>query len=290
MNRLLSILKPYFQDPETWEVCVNGIRSLTVFKTNGVEVHTSPFLRPEELIDLCQEFAFEEGHRLDFYSPFSGSNLEEATYRWHCVIPPASPEALFTLRRHKFQSLTWDDFQIAHSTRRQMEELFESPSKHLLFCGPTGSGKTSMLSFFLKAYARDQRVVLIEEFAELALHSPQWISLIARQAGLGGRGEVKVSFLVEQSLRLRPDRIVLGEIRTSDSLAFFETAYLGHLGSASTLHCSQAGGARKRIEFLLATRKESRGFAYANLESLKDLYLIYLERGTPPRVSGVVPF
>lgn len=276
----------YFQDPSVHELCLNGIRSLSLFKENLISTAASPFDSEENLIRLCQDFARQEGKRLDPYCPSAGGKWEK--FRWHCLIPPASAEGIaFSLRRHRFENIDVKDFQVRSGLEDLLQSVFENRNNHIVFCGPTGSGKTSFISAYLKKYALEERVILVEEYAEIPLFSPHWLRLLSKPNDLENRGEVKLSFLIEESLRLRPDRLVLGEIRNKDALVFFETLLLGHHGSLSTLHASEMCGVRRRIDALLAMRGGSREEFWKIVEGLKDLYFVFLERGSPPSIVGI---
>lgn len=287
-RNILECLREYFLDPEIHELCVHSVRSLCLFRKQDSLSEASPFEDRVQMIRSCQEFALSQGQRLDAYSPSAGGYIEECKLRWHCLIPPASYDgAIFSLRRHSFVELEIENFLIQKSDEHLLTEIFENPSNHILFCGPTGSGKTSLLCAFLKKYARDQRVILIEEHAELPLLSERWLHLVSRKKDIEGQGEVKLSFLIEESLRLRPDRIVLGEIRNTDALVFFESILLGHKGSLSTIHASRLGGVRKRIEALLSLRGGTAKELWSSIKGIDNLWCVFLERGSPPSIVGI---
>lgn len=287
-ENFLNTIRTYFSDPGVHELSLNSTRSLSVFKGDKSSTENSPFHDKVQLIRTCQEFALSQGQRLDAYCPSAGGQIEDGLFRWHCLIPPASMEgAIFSLRRHRFAELEIEDFQISAENNLLLSKIFEDPHNHILFCGPTGSGKTSLLSAFLKRYALQQRVIFVEEHAELPLSSEQWIRLVSRRKDIEDKGELKLSFLIEESLRLRPDRIVLGEIRTLDSLVFFETILLGHYGSLSTIHASQMGGVRKRINALLSMRNGSAKEFWSSIDGMSNLWCVFLERGSPPSIVGI---
>lgn len=284
----LNILKSYLNETGVNEVCLNGTRSLSLFSHRPISILPSPFPNELALIRLCQEFVQSQSQRLDAYSPFAGGELEGGKYRWHCMIPPAcSDGAVFCLREHKFEKLNLSHFRIKKEVEETLQRICRDPTQHLLICGATGSGKTTLLSAFLKEYALDERVILIEEYPELPLISPQWIRMIARRSDIEGRGELRLTALIEESLRLRPDRIVFGEIRNLDSLVFFESVLLGHHGSLSTLHASQITGVKQRLNALLSMRRQKTGDFWSSLKALNNLWCIFLERGSPPSVVGM---
>ncbi len=278
----------YFEDPDVDEVCWNGTRSICVYKKNKAQVFVSPYKKIPQMTRECQEFALSQGLRLDAFCPSAGGHIHNENFRWHCLIPPASLEGpLLTIRRHRFENLQIEDFKISDENAKCLKVVFENPKNHIIFCGPTGSGKTTLLSSFLKTYAQEQRVIIIEECHELPLISPQWTRMLSRQEDVEGRGSIKLSFLIESSLRLRPDRLVLGELRTLDSLVFFESLLFGHYGSLSTLHASDLKGVEKRLNALQAMRGTSQKDFFSNFEGLRNLWYVFMERGSPPSVVGI---
>ncbi len=280
----------YFSDPTVHELCLNGTRALHLFKNDRtVQSDFSPFSMRSELIRSCQSFAQAHGQRLDPLNPAAGGYCVDGGFRWHCLIAPACVDgAIFSLRRHRFADLTLEDFAMLPSHRQQLEDIFSDAHNNILFCGPTGSGKTTLLASFLKHYAWNQRVIMIEEVSELPCLSPHWLSLSAKPKDIEGRGELRLSFLIEESLRLRPDRLVLGEIRTIDALVFFETLMFGHQGSLATIHAANAEEVRSRISALLCLRGSSANEFWSALGRVPKLWYVFLERGSPPRVVDIV--
>lgn len=283
----INLLKGYFSEPELTEICVMGTKHLVLFKGAKITSIPSPFRDSLALIRLCQQFASEHGKRLDPYCPSAGGCLS-VDFRWHCIIPPACMDgAIISLRRHRFVELEINHFQISKSNHDLLQKVFANPKNHLVFCGPTSCGKTTLLSAYLRKYASKQRVIVIEELAELPLLGPAWIRLVARKKDIENKGEISLAFLIEESLRLRPDRIVLGEIRSVESLVFFESILLGHYGSAATIHGSLAQGIKKRIEALISIRSQSPNLFWDKLHTENELWYIFLERGDPPRIVGI---
>lgn len=290
-NRWVQDLLKTFTDPSVDELCLNGIRSLSVHQKAGRQVATSPFSDPVAMVRACQEFAHGQGMRLDPFSPSAGGTFEGG-FRWHCLIPPACGRegALLTIRRHRFADLKVADFSMTPLVRERLQALAADRSRHILFCGPTGSGKTSLLLACLKTYAWEERVVIIEEMEELPLLSPHWLSLLSRKPDTEGRGSIRPATLIEESLRLRPDRLVVGEMRTAESLVFFESITLGHGGSMATVHASHHTGVRERLSSLLLFRGKVEEEKFTNRFVMENLWCVFLERGHPPRIVSVEPF
>jgi pilus assembly protein CpaF len=287
---LITTLENFFLDDQVDEVLVNGTRSLEIVGADGRIVRRSPYSDVTDLIRKIQEFAFSQDMRLDPFSPAAGGILGEREMRWHAVIPPACPNsALFSLRRHRFDSLKLTDFYFAPETEFQIRNLFQT-RRPLLICGPTGSGKTSLLTCLLREYCRDERVFILESIKEMPLSGDCWARLTSKGPGRDGRGALTLEYLFSESLRLRPDRIVIGELRHREIVSFASSLSAGHRGVASTLHASSVADVRLRFKLILTAVGIDVFAAESLLRDLQDLSCIFLERGSPPKVVGIESF
>lgn len=270
-------LQKHFTEKGVTDVFVNGNRATAVLAENGFTLTEPPFQSADELRQACQDFAHDRGCRLDPFHPATGGLTECATLRWHCIIAPMTREAaLFALRRHKFGVLTLSDFKYRSAEiYEQILGLGKEPRTNIFICGPTGSGKSSFLCAFLQEFARNERVVLLEETPELPLLGKLWVSLHTNPAGVDGRGALAMKFLLEETLRIRPDRIVLGELRQKESQVFFDSLYYGHNGTLITYHALDFSSFVRRIG--------------ANLkpDSSQESVCITMARGMPPTVESV---
>ena len=271
-------LRDFFADPTVIEVLVNGTASLTVVSSVGRSVQDSIFQRKEEMVRWLQDFAFTQGVRLDPRKPFSGGLLEEFNLRWHCLIPPVAIDGpIISVRRHAFSTLTLQNFHDPHALLPQCQKLV-TQGKPILICGATASGKTTFLAALLREMCAQERVMIIESIVELPLSSRLWVRCQAREQGIAGDGEVKLETLIEEMLRLRPDRFVLGEMRGQEIVAFVKALTVGHLGLLTTLHAESVPQALARISFLLKL------YSGASVPDacLTGLNFIILRRGNPP--------
>ena len=274
----MARLQEFFTDPAVIEVLVNGTAALTVVSNTGRTVHASIFATTEEMVRWLQDFAFAQGVRLDPRKPFSGGWLEEFKLRWHCLIPPVAIDGpILSLRRHAFDSLCLQHFHDPHDLLPPCQELV-AQGKPLLICGATASGKTTLLAALLREMCRQERVMLVESIVELPCASRLWVRCQAREQGITGDGEIKLETLIEEMLRLRPDRFVLGEMRGQEIVAFIKALTVGHLGLLTTLHAESVPQAWARLRFLL---KLYHG-ASAPEACLEGLNFIFLQRGNPP--------
>lgn len=275
----ITSLRNFFADPNVIEVLINGTASLTVVSKAGRRVRASLFVDKTEMVRWLQDFAFAQGVRLDPRKPFSGGLLEEFNLRWHCLIPPVAIDGpILSLRRHAFDTLSLQNFYDPQALLPQCQALI-TQGKPLLICGATASGKTTLLAALLREMCMQERVMIVESIVELPCASQLWVRCQAREQGITGDGEVKLEVLIEEMLRLRPDRFVLGEMRGQEIVAFIKALTVGHLGLLTTLHAESVSQALARLRFLLQLYQ--RGTAVPDT-CLAELNYVILRRGNPP--------
>ena len=271
-------IRIFFTDPTVVEVLINGADALTVVTTTARVVHDSIFATPASMVNWLQDFAFAQGIRLDPLQPYSGGFLAADKLRWHCLIPPVAIDGpIFSVRRHNFAALRLTDFDDPHALLPRCQELVRR-GEPLLICGATASGKTTFLAALLHAACLQERVMIVESIVELPLASRLWVRCQARSQNISGDGQVKLETLIEEMLRLRPDRFVIGEMRGQEIIAFIKALTVGHLGLLSTLHAESVTQALARIRFLLALYTT----AACPDECLAGLHFVMLRRGNPP--------
>ena len=275
----IARLHEFFADPTVIEVLINGTASLTVVSQARRTVQDSIFTAKEEMVRWLQDFAFTQGVRLDPRKPFSGGLLEEFNLRWHCLIPPVAIDGpILSVRRHAFSSLNLQSFHDPQLLLPQCQNLI-AQGRPLLICGATASGKTTLLAALLREMCAQERVMIVESIVELPLSSRLWVRCQAREQGISGDGEVKLETLIEEMLRLRPDRFVLGELRGQEIVAFIKALTVGHLGLLTTLHAESVSQASARLRFLLQLYHHGTAVPQACLAGLNFLIL---QRGNPP--------
>ena len=280
----MAALMTFFSDPAVDELVVNGGCGVWLVLGDSLRAATSPFVHSEEVAMWAQELARHNGIRLDPLCGAAGGSLRDEAFRWHCVLPPLAPDgALFSLRRHRFDSLCLSDFRSSPGATEQLCGVMER-RESLLIAGPTGGGKTTLLAALLRLHAASERVILVESLSELPLPSLCSVRLLERRPNLEGIGAVSLTRLVQEALRLRPDRLVIGEIRGHEAGAFCEALMSGHQGVMSTIHANNPSDAIARLSFL-ASSGGLRGapHAWPGLE----LHVAMLERGMPPRLVSV---
>jgi pilus assembly protein CpaF len=249
----LGPLEPLLSDPAVDEVMVNGPGEVYVERRGQVEPTGVSFGGEAELMHAIERILAPLGRRVDEASPLCDARLPDGS-RVNVVIPPLSLDGpvltIRRFRRHGFSDAdlvelgTWSpplrDF-LAQAVRARLS---------ILVCGGTGSGKTTTLNALSSFVPAGERIVTIEDTAELRLQQPHVVRLEARPPSVEGRGEVTIRRLVRNALRMRPDRIVVGEVRGAEALDMLSAMSTGHDGSLCTVHAGSPAEALRRLETL----------------------------------------
>ncbi|GIG90911.1 TadA family conjugal transfer-associated ATPase [Plantactinospora endophytica] len=245
-------LTPLLADDEVTDVLVNGAK---VWVDRGCGLSPVPILLggPDEVRRLAQRLAAACGRRLDEGSPYVDARLPDGT-RLHAVLPPVATSGPYlSLRTFRQRPFTLDDL-VRHGTlpRAAAALLAAVVAARLayLVVGGTGSGKTTLLNTLLGLVPPTERIVLVEDAAELRPVHPHVVGLQARTSNVEGAGSVGLSDLVRQALRMRPDRLVVGECRGAEVVDLLSALNTGHEGGAGTLHANAPGDVPARLEAL----------------------------------------
>ncbi len=247
-------LEPLMRDPEISEVIVNGpddvyIERRGVLRREGVRFEDGAHLR-----HVIERIVSAVGRRVDESSPMVDARLPDGS-RVNAVIPPVAIDGpLLTIRRFAAGGLGVEQLLAAGSlTESQVEHLGECVRRRLnvVVSGGTGTGKTTLLNALAAFIARDERIVTVEDAAELRLAQPHVARLETRPPNVEGRGAVDLRALVRNALRMRPDRIIVGEVRGAEALDMLQAMTTGHDGSLTTVHASSPGDALRRIETMM---------------------------------------
>ena len=240
-------------DPRVTDVFVNGSGPVWVDRGTGLEPHPSLRFEEEEARDLAVRLVALGGRHIDEATPCVDTRLHDGI-RVHAVLPPISPRGtLLSVRMPSAQPLSLAELDGAGffgAVPLATVEGLVQARRNLLITGAGGSGKTTLLSALLGAAEGTERIVAIEDVAELRPQHPHFVSLEARQANLEGAGGLGLARLLREALRMRPDRLVLGECRGAEIRELLGALNTGHDGGAGTLHANSLEDVPARLEAL----------------------------------------
>ena len=247
----LGAIAPLLRDERVSEVMVNGTRGVWIERDGRIEATPIRFRDAEEILVLIERLVAPLGRRIDLAQPLVDARLPDGS-RVHAVIPPIALQGpVLTIRRFSARPLDPDDL-VRHGTASpaQMAFLVDAvrARRSVLVSGGTSSGKTTTLNALAFAIAADERIVTIEDAAELRLPQPNVVGLETRPASVEGIGAIDTRTLLRNALRMRPDRIVVGEVRGGEALDMLQAMNTGHRGSLTTAHASSAYRALLRLE------------------------------------------
>ncbi len=247
-------LEPYLRDPSITEVMVNGHDTIYVERDGRISLTDQRFTDEAHLRRTIDKMVSRVGRRVDESSPMVDARLPDGS-RVNAVIPPLALDgSSLTVRKFSADPYTVDDL-IAFGTMTQgVADFLDACVRgrlNILVSGGTGSGKTTTLNVLSSFIPEDERIVTIEDAAELQLNQEHLIRLESRPANIEGRGEVTIRDLVRNSLRMRPDRIVVGEVRDAAALDMLQAMNTGHDGSISTVHANTPRDTLARIETMV---------------------------------------
>ena len=278
-------LEPLLRLPGVTDVLVNGAGQVFLDRGGGLEPSDVRFPDDDAVRRLAQRLAAAGGRRLDDATPYVDLRLADGT-RFHAVLSPvARPGTLISLRVPRRQVFTVEELTVGGFLTEQAARLLRSVvSSRLAFLvsGGTGSGKTTLLAALLSLVPPGERLVLVEDSSELRPDHPHLVALEARPANVEGSGEIDLRTLVRQALRMRPDRLVVGEVRGSEVVDLLAAMNTGHEGGCGTLHANSALDVPSRVEALALAAGLGRAAAHSQLASALDVVL-HLARGRDGR-------
>jgi len=249
----LGPLEPLLADPAVDEVMVNGPREVYVERAGRIERTGVSFGSESELSHSIERILAPLGRRVDEASPLCDARLPDGS-RVNVVIPPlALSGSCLTIRRFRARGFSLDDLVENGTLPRGLADFLAgcvAARAAILVSGGTGSGKTTTLGALSAAIPEGERIVTIEDAAELRLRQRHVVRLESRPANVEGRGEVTIRQLVRNALRMRPDRIVVGEVRGAEALDMLMALNTGHEGSLTTVHANSPEDALRRVEAL----------------------------------------
>jgi pilus assembly protein CpaF len=250
----LGPIDPFLRDPMVTDILINGPKTVYVERRGRLERTNVVFHDDQHLLEIVQRIANRVGRRLDESSPMVDARLEDGS-RVNAVIRPLALDgALVSIRRFSARPLQAGDLIARKSMTAEMVEFLAACVKarlNIMISGGTGSGKTTLLNMLSGYIPDDERIATIEDAAELQLQQPHVARMETRPANLEGRGEITTRDLVRNSLRMRPDLIVVGECRGTEAFDMLQAMTTGHDGSLTTIHANDTRDAISRLEMLV---------------------------------------
>ncbi|QXT37297.1 Flp pilus assembly complex ATPase component TadA [Sphingomonas sanguinis] len=247
----LGPLEELLADADITDIMVNGPEQTYVERKGRLELANIRFRDEEHLFQVAQRIVNSVGRRVDQTTPLADARLKDGS-RVNVIVPPLSLRGTaISIRKFSAKPITLDMMASGGSMSQDMATLLKIAGAsrfNIVISGGTGSGKTTMLNALSKMIDPGERVLTIEDAAELRLQQPHWLPLETRPANLEGQGEISIRDLVKNALRMRPDRIILGEIRGSECFDLLAAMNTGHDGSMCTLHSNSPREALARME------------------------------------------
>ncbi len=244
-----AALLPLFDDETITDILLNGTHSLFVEREGRLETRPSPFTDRGHFQDFIERLLTPLGKRIDAASPFADGRLVDGS-RFHVLLAPLAVEGPFvSIRRfRRAEHATLASFGPPHVVAWLVEKL--TGGANVLVVGGTGSGKTTLVTRLLDRIPPGERILVVEESVEIRPHHPHVLHLEARPASPDGTGEVTLRQLLRNALRMRPDRLILGECRGEEAFDLLQALNTGHRGSLSTLHANGCRDGLRRLETL----------------------------------------
>ncbi|MFM0377037.1 CpaF family protein [Paraburkholderia strydomiana] len=248
-------IEALLRDPSVSDILVNTYRTTYVERGGRLELTDVTFYDDAHLMKVIEKIVSRVGRRIDESSPMVDARLPDGS-RVNAIIPPSAVDGpLMSIRRFAVNPLQMSDLVASQSLTLPMAELLDALTRakvNVLVSGGTGSGKTTLLNILSGFIPEGERVVTIEDAAELQLRQQHVLRLETRPPNVEGRGEVTQRTLVRTALRMRPDRIILGEVRGAEALDMLNAMNTGHEGSLATIHANTPRDALTRLENMIS--------------------------------------
>lgn len=250
----LGPLETLLSDPTISDILVNSPNNIYIERRGKLEKTDVTFKDNEHLMRVIERIVSSVGRRIDEASPMVDARLKDGS-RVNAIIPPLSLDGpVLSIRRFGAEPLRMNrllEFQMLTKDMADMFEMCVKARLNVLISGGTGAGKTTILNALSAFIPFDERVVTIEDSAELQMQQPHCVRLETRPPNIEGRGEVTQRDLVKNALRMRPDRIVIGEVRSGEAIDMLQAMNTGHDGSLTTIHANTPRDALARLETMI---------------------------------------
>lgn len=256
INRIVGLgsIEPLLNDPAITEIMVNAPGKVFIEREGKLEEVQATFRNKEQIRNVIDRIIAPLGRRVDESNPFVDARLPDGS-RVNAIIPPlALGSPSLTIRRFSTEPFTLQRLVYLETLSPQMAKFLQACVRsrlNILISGGTGSGKTSTLNALVRCIPNTERLVTIEDTAELQLDAANLVSLESRPPNIEGRGEVTIRTLVRNALRMRPDRIIVGEVRGPEAFDMLQAMNTGHPGSLTTVHANSPTDALRRLESMV---------------------------------------
>ena len=276
----MGILESLLSNANTTDILVNGHKEVWIDQGKGLEKTKLTFLNEESVRSLAQKLALSTGRRLDQSQPYVDAQLTK-TIRLHAVLSPiANPGTIISLRIHRPKVLSLTELVINKTittTQKDFLTKIIGENKSFVICGGTGSGKTTLLNSLLSTCNQNQRILIVEDSRELNPQHPHVVSLEGRPANIEGMGLITMKDLIKESLRMRADRLIIGEVRGAEVIDWLGALNTGHTGSAGTIHANSIHEVIIRFDSLGLMAGLLKEAIHAQLRTALN-YVIHIER------------
>jgi pilus assembly protein CpaF len=250
----LGPLEPLLARDDIADIMVNGSGTVYIEVLGKIQMTGVRFRDDQQLLNVCQRIVSQVGRRVDESSPICDARLPDGS-RVNCIVPPLAIDGpALTIRKFKKDKLTLDQLVKFNTISPQGAEILRIIGRcrvNTLVSGGTGSGKTTLLNCLTQFIDKDERIITCEDAAELQLQQPHVVRLETRPPNLEGEGQVTMRDLVRNCLRMRPERIIVGEVRGPEAFDLLQAMNTGHDGSISTLHANSPREALSRLESMI---------------------------------------
>ena len=251
----LGPLEPFLQDPTISDILVTTPKMLYVERAGKLELTDARFKDDDHLLKIIDRIVSSVGRRIDESSPMVDARLADGS-RVNAIIPPLAMDGpMLSIRRFPADPLELEDLITIKTLTPEIGELLKGIVKarlNVLISGGTGSGKTTTLNVVSRFIPEEERIITIEDAAELQLKQEHVVRLETRPPNIEGKGQVTQRDLVRNSLRMRPDRILVGEVRGEEAFDMLQAMNTGHEGSLTTIHANSPRDALMRLETMVA--------------------------------------
>jgi pilus assembly protein CpaF len=278
-------------DPTVSEIMVNGLNSFYV-EQDGILKKLPPiFENEDEILQIIGRMVSLVGRRIDAASPMVDARLPDGSRVNAIIAPLAIGGPVLTIRKFPPYAIKLSELVGKKSLSKEMASFLEEnilKKKNIIISGGTGSGKTTMLNAIASLISKTERIITIEDAAEIRLDHPHLISLESRNPNLEGKGEISIRLLLKNALRMRPDRIIVGEIRGGEALDMLQAMNTGHPGSLSTVHANASLESLLRIETMALMSNIDLSIASIRSQIIQAIHLIIQTERMPDGSRKIV--